>query len=70
MIEISNFRQGAVLNHNHGVESENALRIVIEGISSSGYPVYVNGVKASMDGQRFTADIDLTEKKDLTYQYN
>ena len=62
MIEISNFRQGAVLNHNHGVECENALRIVIEGISSSGYPVYVNGVKASMDGQRFTADIDLTEK--------
>ncbi len=62
MIEISNFRQGAVLNHNHGVESENALRVTIEGISSSGYPVYVNGIKAEMDGQHFTTDIDLTEK--------
>ena len=50
MIEITNFRQGAVLNHNHGEESENALRIVIEGVSRSGYPVYVNGVKAEMDG--------------------
>ena len=62
MIEITNFRQGAVLNHNHGEESDNALRVTIEGISSSGYPVYVNGVKAEMDGQRFVVDIDLTEK--------
>ena len=60
MIEITNFRQGAVLNHNHGEESDNALRVTVEGISSSGYPVYVNGIKAEMDGQRFAVDIDLT----------
>ena len=62
MIEITNFRQGAVLNHNHGVESEKALTVRIEGVSSAGYPVYVNGVRAEMDGQRFEAEIDLTEK--------
>ena len=62
MIEITNFRQGAVLNHNHGTESEKALHITIEGISRSGYPVYVNGIKSEMDGQNFTVDIDLTEK--------
>ena len=62
MVEITNFRQGAVLNHNHGTESEKALHITIEGISRSGYPVYVNGIKAEMDGQHFTAEIDLTEK--------
>ena len=62
MVEITNFRQGAVLNHNHGEESENALRITIEGISRSGTPVYVNNIKAEMDGQFFTVDIDLTEK--------
>ncbi|MBE6367329.1 MAG: hypothetical protein E7052_05400 [Lentisphaerae bacterium] len=62
MVEITNFRQGAVLNHNHGCESNNALRVTIEGISSSGYPVYVNGVKAEMDGQHFEAEIDLTAK--------
>ena len=45
MIEITNFRQGAVLNHNHGKESEKALTITIQGVSSSGYPVYVNGIR-------------------------
>ncbi len=62
MIEISNFRQGAVLNHNHGIESENALRITVEGISKAGYPVYVNGSRAEMDGQYFQLEIDLKEK--------
>ena len=62
MIEITNFRQGAVLNHNHGTETEKALTVTIQGVSSSGYPVYVNGVKAEMDGQRFEAEVDLTEK--------
>ena len=62
MIEITNFRQGAVLNHNHGTETEKALTVTIQGVSSSGYPVYVNGVKADMDGQRFEAEVDLTEK--------
>ena len=62
MIEITNYRQGAILNHNHGVESENALRIKVEGISDHGCPVTVNGVPAEMDGRRFFAEIDLTEK--------
>ena len=62
MIEITNYRQGAILNHNHGVERENALRIKVEGISDHGCPVTVNGVPAEMDGRRFFAEIDLTEK--------
>ena len=62
MIEITNFRQGALLNHHHGVETENYLRINVEGISNSGCPVTVNGIPAEMDGRRFTAEIDLTEK--------
>ena len=62
MIEITNFRQGAVLNHNHGVETEKALTVTIQGVSRSGYPAYVNGIKAEMDGQNFSVDIDLTQK--------
>ena len=62
MVEITNFRQGAVLNHHHGIESENALHVTIEGISRSGSPVYINNIKAEMCGQFFTADIDLTGK--------
>lgn len=62
MIEITNLRQGAVLNHNHGVETGKSLRIKVEGLSDHGCPVSVNGVDAVMDGRRFTAEIELTEK--------
>ena len=62
MIEITNFRQGAILNHHHGVETEKSLKVRIEGISDHGCPVTVNGIAAEMDGRRFFADIDLTEK--------
>ncbi|MBO7329785.1 MAG: hypothetical protein J6W00_13555, partial [Lentisphaeria bacterium] len=62
MIEITNFRQGAILNHNHGEETEKSLKVRIEGISDHGCPVMINGVAAEMDGRRFFADIDLTEK--------
>ena len=62
MIAITNFRHGAVLNHNHGEERENALRVRIEGISDTGTPVTVNGIPAEMDGNRFEAEIDLSQK--------
>ena len=62
MIEITNFRQGAILNHHHGCETDNALKVKIEGICELGCPVKVNGVQAEMDGRRFAAEIDLTEK--------
>ena len=31
MLEITNIRQGAILNHNHGVEDEHGLTVRIEG---------------------------------------
>ncbi len=62
MIEITNLRQGALLNHNHGKESEKALEIEIQGIVDSGFPVNVNGVPAEMDGRNFTATVALTQK--------
>lgn len=62
MVEITNLRQGVVLNHNHGVETENELRITVEGFSSDGMPVTVNGVPAEMDGRRFSVSIGLTKK--------
>ena len=62
MIEITNFRQGAILNHHHGCETDDALKVKIEGICELGCPVKVNGVQAEMDGRRFAAEIDLTEK--------
>ncbi|MDD2480097.1 MAG: hypothetical protein PHS31_09420 [Victivallaceae bacterium] len=62
MIEITNYRQGAILNHNHGRETEESLLVKIEGLSDMGCPVKINDVPAEMDGRRFTAEIKLTEK--------
>ena len=62
MLQITNFRQGAILNHNHGKETADGLDIVLQGISEGGYPVKVNGVPAIMDGNLFSAPVKLTQK--------
>jgi len=62
MLEITSHRQGAVLNHNHGKESEKSLLVRIEGISDGGWPVKVNGCPGKMDGRRFVADVELTQQ--------
>ena len=62
MLNLTNFRQGAVLNHNHGKETDKSLTVQIEGISDYGRPVKVNGIPAEMDGRLFRAEIALTQK--------
>ncbi|MBR4372383.1 MAG: hypothetical protein IKS92_15135, partial [Victivallales bacterium] len=62
MIEITNYRQGAILNHNHGKEGRKSLKVTVEGISEGGWPVAVNGQSAVMEGRRFAADIELTQR--------
>jgi len=62
MISISNLREGAVLNHHHGIESISELRINVEGVSQYGTPVRVNGHRAEMDGTHFSVEVPLTEK--------
>ncbi|MBO5791644.1 MAG: hypothetical protein J6S54_04145 [Lentisphaeria bacterium] len=62
MISITNFREGAVLNHHHGRETEKSLTVAIEGMNSFGTPVTVNGVPAEQNGLSFRAEIELAEK--------
>ena len=62
MLEITSHRQGAILNHNHGIETENSLKVTVSGISDSGQPVKVNGIPAVMEGRLFSAEIELTQK--------
>ena len=62
MLEITSHRQGAILNHNHGIETEKSLKITVSGISDSGQPVKVNGKPAIMEGRNFSAEIELTQK--------
>ena len=62
MPEITNFRNGAILNAHHGVESESGLKIRLEGLGTYGHPVEVNGVRAEMDGRHFPAEVELRKK--------
>ena len=62
MIEITNYRQGAILNHNPGKEGRKLLKVTVEGISEGGWPVTVNGQPAVMEGRRFAADVELTQR--------
>lgn len=62
MLEITNIRQGAILNHNHGKEEADGLTVRFEGISDYPGPVTLNGQPTFRDGRLFSANIKLTEK--------
>ena len=62
MLLITNFKDGAVLNHHHGRETAASLTVPIEGVNYFGTPVTVNGAKAQHDGIRFHAELELTAK--------
>ena len=62
MIEITNYRQGAILNHNHGKEGKKSLKVTVQGISKGGWPVTVNEQPAVMEGRHFSAEIELTQR--------
>ena len=62
MIEITNYRQGAILNHNHGKEGKKSLKVTVQGISEGGWPVTVNEQPAVMEGRHFSADVELTQR--------
>ena len=59
MFDIIYPRNGAVLNHNHGTETADALEIEVRGIGGIGGIVRVNGVLADFDGTGFSATIPL-----------
>ena len=62
MLEITNLRDGAVLNHHHGVETEEYLEIEVQGIAAPQAQVSVNGQPAERCDRNFSAKVKLTEK--------
>ena len=62
MLEITNFRDGQILNRHYGRESADALEITLEGIAPPQELVTVNGIPARRHDRIFTADIKLTQK--------
>ena len=62
MLEITNLRDGAVLNHHHGVETDDYLEITVEGLAAPQAEVSVNGQLAERCDRNFSAKVKLTEK--------
>ena len=62
MLEITNFRDGAILNRHNGTETEEYLEIKIEGLANPQAYVTVNGVPAQRRDRQFSASVRLTEK--------
>ena len=61
MLEITNFRDGAVLNHYDGVESDKGLEVEIQGIASSQAEVAVNGTPAEKCDRNFKGKVLLNK---------
>ena len=62
MLEITNLRDGAVLNSHHGVETNDGLEITVEGIADPQSFVTVNGTAAERRDRNFSAKVRLTGK--------
>lgn len=62
MLEITNLRDGAILNRHHGIETEESLEIRIEGLADPQAEVTVNGLPAQRKDRLFFATVKLTER--------
>ncbi len=63
MLEILSPRHGAVLNHNHGRETADALQITVHGLCDETGQLTVNGKPAIRNGRLFTAEIELAARE-------
>ena len=62
MLEITNLRDGAILNRHHGIETENYLEIKIEGLANPQAEVTVNGAPVVRYDRQFFATVRLTQR--------
>ena len=62
-LQIDEPYHGAVLNHRHGKQTAEGLKILVQGSASAAIAVAVNGVPARREGDRFQAEILLRDKE-------
>lgn len=62
MLEITNLRDGAVLNRHHGTETEDYLEIRVEGLADTQAQVTVNGEAVTRRDRQFFATVRLTQR--------
>jgi hypothetical protein len=60
MLRITNLRNGTVLNRNNGVERDDSLEFIVEGVCESPGQVKVNGVAAERNNLVFRSPVRLT----------
>ncbi len=63
MLRIDEPFHGAVLSHRHGVQDEGGLTIPVTGRAPLDRCVTVNGVEATREGERFRAEVTITERE-------
>ncbi len=62
MLEITNLRNGAVLNRNHGVENDEYLEFELQGLADPQALVRINDTPAERDDRRFHGKVRLSAK--------
>ena len=62
MLEITNLRDGAILNRHHGTETPDYLEITVEGIADTQAAVTVNGQAVRRRDRNFSAKVRLTQR--------
>lgn len=62
-IKVEEPYHGAVLNHRHGTQSAEGLKIAVRGRAPAGVTVTVNGAAAHRTGDRFHAEVVLRDKE-------
>lgn len=62
MLEITSHRNGEILNHNHGKETDDYLEIRIEGLADPQSIVFVNGSEVVRRDRFFSASVKLRKK--------
>ena len=60
MLQITNLRNGTILNKNNGVERDDSLEFVVEGVCDLPGQVKVNGVAAERNNLVFRSPVHLT----------
>lgn len=59
MLEITNYRNGQIVNRNHGTETAQSLTVTVEGLADCAGRVLLNGQPVTACGKRFHGDVTL-----------
>ncbi|MGI6337056.1 MAG: hypothetical protein ACOXZM_08395 [Eubacteriales bacterium] len=62
MLEITNYRNGQIVNRNHGTETAQSLTVTVEGLADCAGRVLLNGQPVTACGRCFHGNVTLTDQ--------